>query len=156
MPKNSTGDIVALKPARLQWSEDGSVVSLDYGDVYFQRGKGRAESDYVFLQGNNLPARFAAMGEKTYVIGETGIGTGLNFLLTLDLFERTAPPGARLVYVSFEKHPIAADDLARILGMLDVAETPAARQLLNQYPPPLAGHHSLFFAGGRVRLQASF
>lgn len=144
---------MALKPARLQWSEDGSVVSLDYGDVYFQRGKGQAESDYVFLRGNNLASRFGNLGEKTFVIGETGFGTGLNFLLTLDLFEKTAPPGARLVYISFEKHPIAPDDLARILSMLDVAETPAARQLLNQYPPAIAGHHSLLFAGGRVRLQ---
>jgi hypothetical protein len=41
---------LALKPARLQWSADGSLLSLDYGDIYFQRGKGADESRYDFLE----------------------------------------------------------------------------------------------------------
>jgi tRNA U34 5-methylaminomethyl-2-thiouridine-forming methyltransferase MnmC len=39
---------VALKPAHLQWSEDGILRSADFGDIYFQPKQGMAESHYVF------------------------------------------------------------------------------------------------------------
>ena len=149
-----SGFILALKPARLQWSDDGSIESLDYGDVYFQREKGLEESRYVFLQGNNLAARFAAL-QDSFSIGETGFGSGLNFLLTAQLFAETAPADARLVYASIEKHPLRKDDLARLYALLPQLG-PLADEVLAQYPPLIEGFHTLYLLGGRIRLLLLF
>lgn len=142
---------MTLKPARLQWSEDGRLISLDYDDVYFQSGHAIAESDYVFLQHNNLASRFAAVDIPHFSLCELGFGTGLNFLLTAKLFLETAPADHTLTYVSIEKHPIPADVLAKLHGfwpeLLHISQ-----ELLAGYPPLIAGFHTVFLAGGRIRL----
>lgn len=46
-------------------------VSAEYDDIYYSTQSGRAESDYVYLQGNDLPARFAT--KKRFVVGEIGL-----------------------------------------------------------------------------------
>ena len=57
----------------------------------FLRASGLAETEHVFLAQNDLPRRFAAMQpDECLVIGETGFGTGLNFLCAWQLFERSA------------------------------------------------------------------
>jgi tRNA 5-methylaminomethyl-2-thiouridine biosynthesis bifunctional protein len=145
---------LTLKPARLQWSDDGSLRSLDYDDVYFQlKGAGTEESSYVFLENNRLEERFAALRpHESFCIAELGFGTGLNFLLTAALFDRCAPPTARLVYAGIEKHPIEKPDLTRIHGFFTEL-APFSALLLAQYPPLIAGMHSLRFLNGRIRLQ---
>lgn len=146
---------MALKPARLQWSDNGRLVNLDYDDVYFQSGQALAESDYVFLQHNNLPARFAAPDLERFDIGELGFGSGLNFLLSAKLFLETAPPDAVLTYVSIEKHPIPADMLATVYAhwpaLVDISDA-----LLAAYPPLLEGFHTLRLMQGRIRLILCF
>lgn len=150
---------MALKPARLQWSENGDLESLDYGDVYFQRGSAFAESDYVFLQHNNLPARFAALGDESFHIAEMGFGTGLNFLRAATLFLSAAPAGARLVFTSIEKHPITPEMLAQVYAHFS-AQAPEMTALctgiLAQYPPLIEGFHTLLLAEGRIRLTLCF
>ncbi|MEZ0224372.1 MAG: bifunctional tRNA (5-methylaminomethyl-2-thiouridine)(34)-methyltransferase MnmD/FAD-dependent 5-carboxymethylaminomethyl-2-thiouridine(34) oxidoreductase MnmC [Alphaproteobacteria bacterium] len=143
---------MALKPARLQWSDDGSLLSLDYGDIYFQRRKGLEESRYVFLERNDLPARFRGLENDSFHIAELGFGSGLNFLLTAQLFAQEAPPSARLVYAAIEKHPVRREDLERIYSHFAL---PDAATLLNQYPPLVGGFHHLSFYGGRIRLMLS-
>lgn len=77
-----------------------------------------AETRHVFLDGNQLPERFAALPEGgRLVIGETGFGTGLNFLCAWQLFREQAPASARLHFVSVEKFPLAHADLARALAL---------------------------------------
>ncbi|VFT23463.1 bifunctional tRNA (mnm(5)s(2)U34)-methyltransferase/FAD-dependent cmnm(5)s(2)U34 oxidoreductase [Pseudomonas aeruginosa] len=72
----------------------------------------------MFLATNRLAERFAALGDgEVLCIGETGFGTGLNFLCAWQLFERVAPAGARLEFVSVEKFPLAAADLRRALAL---------------------------------------
>ena len=80
--------------ASLQWQENGEPFSLQFGDVYFRSGMGEAESHHVFIAGNKLASRFAECNHFTLV--ETGFGTGLNFLITVALWQRTAPAGAVL------------------------------------------------------------
>ncbi|MBI1215270.1 MAG: bifunctional tRNA (5-methylaminomethyl-2-thiouridine)(34)-methyltransferase MnmD/FAD-dependent 5-carboxymethylaminomethyl-2-thiouridine(34) oxidoreductase MnmC [Alphaproteobacteria bacterium] len=145
--------ILTLKPARLQWSDDGSLKSLDYDDVYFQlKGAGTGESEYVFLQNNDLAARFAAlMPGESFRIGELGFGSGLNFMLAARLFDRAAPKGARLPFPSIEKHPIEKPDLARIHGFFGELAG-YADALREQYPPLIEGFHGLRFSNGRIRL----
>jgi tRNA 5-methylaminomethyl-2-thiouridine biosynthesis bifunctional protein len=140
---------LALKPARLQWSDDGSLTSLDFGDIYFQRGQGLEESRYVFLERNDLPARFRALKSSAIHIAELGFGSGLNFLLTAQLFAREASSSARLVYAAIEKHPVRREDLKRIYSYFDLPDRDA---LLAQYPPLIEGFHTLHFCEGRIRL----
>ncbi len=145
---------MALKPARLQWSDTGAIESLDYGDVYFQRDKGMDESRHVFIENNNLAARFAAL-HGSFSIAETGFGSGLNFLLAAKLFLETAPPDARLIYASVEKHPITKADLARVYEFFG-ALAPLTEDILRQYPPLIEGFHTLHIAGGRIQLMLMF
>lgn len=145
---------MALKPARLQWSEDGTLSSPEYGDIYFQPGKGPEESRHVFLSGNGLEPRFQkAAGE--FCVAELGFGSGLNFLLTAELFAKAAPESARLFYASVEKHPIARADLEKIYAHFD-GFGDMTGQVLSQYPPLIGGFHTLRFLGGRITLMLLF
>lgn len=97
--------------AQLDWDENGQPLSRAFGDVYFSRHSGLNETRHVFLATNRLAERFAALGDgEVLCIGETGFGTGLNFLCAWQLFERVAPAGARLEFVSVEKFPLAFKD----------------------------------------------
>ncbi len=145
---------MALKPARLQWSGDGSLESLDYGDVYFQRAHGLDESRYVFLEGSQLAGRFKGLS-RTFHIAEAGFGSGLNFLITAQLFAETAPQEARLVYFSFEKHPLTRADLEKTHAYFP-ALAPYAAGLQAQYPPLVEGFHTLHLMGGRIKLVLIF
>ncbi|MGB0712791.1 MAG: bifunctional tRNA (5-methylaminomethyl-2-thiouridine)(34)-methyltransferase MnmD/FAD-dependent 5-carboxymethylaminomethyl-2-thiouridine(34) oxidoreductase MnmC [Gammaproteobacteria bacterium] len=134
-----------LSPARLQW-EAGEPVSEVFGDIYFSRGDGLAESRYVFLGQNGLPARWC--GRDHFTIAETGFGTGLNFLATWRAWRETAgqrPPHALLRFISLERFPLSADDLSTALQRWpELADEASA--LVSAYPPLLPGFH-------RVRLE---
>ncbi|WP_227096454.1 bifunctional tRNA (5-methylaminomethyl-2-thiouridine)(34)-methyltransferase MnmD/FAD-dependent 5-carboxymethylaminomethyl-2-thiouridine(34) oxidoreductase MnmC [Aeromonas veronii] len=148
----------SLHHARLDWNEAGTPVSSDFGDVYFSNDNGLSETRYVFLQQNRLPARFSHHDSDSFVIGETGFGTGLNFLATMQAFLEQAPQsgnGSRLHFISFEKFPLTRDDLRKAL-----AAWPAighlSQDLVAQWPLPVSGCHRLHFAGGRIRLDLWF
>lgn len=135
----------------LDW-QDGQPVSRRYGDVYFSRAGGLDETRHVFLDGNRLPQRFAALAPgPAFVIGETGFGTGLNFLCAWELFDQTAPRGAQLHFVSTEIEPLSAADLDAALSLWPRLARYRV-QLLAQYRSPSGGWHRFSFAQGRVRL----
>lgn len=138
--------------AELDWDENGLPQSRQYGDVYFSRASGLAETEHVFLAQNELAQRFAALQSNQHlVIGETGFGTGLNFLCAWQLFERTADAQAHLHFVSVEKHPLSHDDMQRALALWPELQTQAG-QLLQQYVALNPGFQRFVFAGGRVVL----
>ncbi|HWK54913.1 MAG TPA: bifunctional tRNA (5-methylaminomethyl-2-thiouridine)(34)-methyltransferase MnmD/FAD-dependent 5-carboxymethylaminomethyl-2-thiouridine(34) oxidoreductase MnmC [Hyphomicrobiales bacterium] len=137
-----------LSPATLQWDAAGLPHSSDYGDVYFSRADALGESSHVFLEGNALPQRFAALSATdTFVIGELGFGSGLNFLNTWRLWERLAPPNACLHYLACELHPLPRAALARLHAHWP-ALAPYSNALLAQYPEHTAGIHQLRLQGG--------
>ncbi|TWX98979.1 bifunctional tRNA (5-methylaminomethyl-2-thiouridine)(34)-methyltransferase MnmD/FAD-dependent 5-carboxymethylaminomethyl-2-thiouridine(34) oxidoreductase MnmC, partial [Pseudomonas aeruginosa] len=95
--------------AQLDWDENGQPLSRAFGDVYFSRHSGLNETRHVFLATNRLAERFAALGDgEVLCIGETGFGTGLNFLCAWQLFERVAPARARRALGSGEQFTHAA------------------------------------------------
>ncbi len=150
MPQSPTPPISAL--AQLDWDDQGQPHSRAYGDVYFSNSLGLTEPRYVFLDNNDLPARFAALpANGKLVIGETGFGTGLNFLCAWELFARTAVAGAQLHFVSVEKHPLSYADLHRALQLWPELQ-PFAEQLLEQYVALHSGFQRVLFDGGRVVL----
>ncbi|CAN7555199.1 bifunctional tRNA (5-methylaminomethyl-2-thiouridine)(34)-methyltransferase MnmD/FAD-dependent 5-carboxymethylaminomethyl-2-thiouridine(34) oxidoreductase MnmC [Pseudomonas sp. LjRoot71] len=138
--------------ASLDWDEQGQPLSSQFADVYFSNENGLAETRYVFLANNQLPERFAALtADQQLVIGETGFGTGLNFLCAWQLFDQHATATARLHFVSVEKYPLNKADLQRALGLWPEL-APYAEQLLAQYVALHPGFQRLVLAGGRVVL----
>ena len=110
----------SLHLARLEWNDAGTPVSSDFGDVYFSNDNGLNETRYVFLQQNGLPERFSHHLREQFVIGETGFGTGLNFLAVWQAFSEHLTTGSsgvkRLHFISFEKYPLSRGDLAKALA----------------------------------------
>ncbi|WP_374324984.1 bifunctional tRNA (5-methylaminomethyl-2-thiouridine)(34)-methyltransferase MnmD/FAD-dependent 5-carboxymethylaminomethyl-2-thiouridine(34) oxidoreductase MnmC [Aquipseudomonas alcaligenes] len=141
-----------LRNAQLDWNDQGQPLSRQFGDVYFSRDDGLGETRHVFLAGNDLPARFAALpAGARQVIGETGFGTGLNFLCAWQLFDQLAPADACLHFVSVEKYPLTAADLQRALALWPEL-APWSGQLLEQYRAIHPGFQRLVLDGGRVIL----
>lgn len=138
--------------AQLDWDEQGRPHSRVFDDVYFSDQSGLEETRYVFLEQNRLQERFAALpvGGRL-VIGETGFGTGLNFLCAWQLFEQHAVAGARLHFVSVEKYPLSHADLQRALALWPELQ-PFAEQLLQQYVAIHQGFQRLVLDNGRVTL----
>lgn len=127
-------------PARLEWQGDVPF-SAQFGDVYFSREGGAAETEYVFLGGNDLPNRW--QHRSHFTIFETGFGTGLNFLCTAEMWQKNAKPEQWLYYISVEKHPIDIYDLRRLHGN---------HPLLLQLPPVIPGFHWHIFEEERIAL----
>lgn len=149
-----------LTHAQLDWNSDGTPVARDFDDVYFSNENGLAESRYVFIQQNQLEERWQSHQESRFVIAETGFGTGLNFLATWQAFHhfRQRHPNAplrQLHFISFEKHPLTAQDLAQAhqawaeLGSY-------AQQLQQHYPLAIAECHRLILSEGEVTLDLWF
>ncbi|BBI98572.1 tRNA 5-methylaminomethyl-2-thiouridine biosynthesis bifunctional protein MnmC [Ferrigenium kumadai] len=133
----------------LAW-QDGLPFSSHFGDVYFSADSGLEETNHVFLQGNNLAERFAALRDgESFTIGETGFGTGLNFLCAWQLFEQVAPSGTSLDFFSFEKFPLDDDELRAALGLWPQMK-PFADTLLARWRRRVPGWNRWSF--GRVRL----
>ena len=144
---------VPIKTADLEWRGD-LPFSVLYDDVYFSAESGIEQSRHVFIDGNNLIQRWQELPSTIPIrfnIGETGFGTGLNFLLTWRLWEQYAPPTAQLHFISCEKHPLKIDDLRKSLNLWpELSEQ--AKQLIDNYPVLTPGYHHLSFANGRVNL----
>ncbi len=148
----------SLHHARLDWNEAGTPVSSEFGDVYFSNDNGLSETRYVFLQQNRLPERFSHHDSDSFVIGETGFGTGLNFLATMAVFLEQAPlsgNGSRLHFISVEKYPLTQADLRKALAAWPEL-APLSQPLIDQWPLPVSGCHRLLFADGRIRLDLWF
>lgn len=141
-----------LPHAQLDWDDQGRPRSRVFDDVYFSDQSGLDETRYVFLEQNRLAERFAALpASGRLVIGETGFGTGLNFLCAWQLFEQHAVAGARLHFVSVEKYPLSPADLHRALALWPELK-PLADQLLTHYVAIHQGFQRITLANGRVTL----
>lgn len=135
----------------LDW-QDGQPFSTQYQDIYFSRESGIAETRHVFLEQNSLAERWRQLqpGER-FVVGETGFGTGLNFLCAWQLWQQIAPPKATLHFVSCELHPIAPEELRRALALWPELAS-LSGELIDQYSEMARGWHRLTFAQGRLVL----
>lgn len=142
---------MSLRNASIHWA-DGNPLSTEFDDIYFSKTDGRAETQHVFIAGNRIPERLKKITNQPFIIGETGFGTGANFLCTLALLQGTQQ---RLHFISTELYPLQLQDLAKALDAL-----PQYRhwsdQLLAQYPPLIPGMHQLSFDKGRHLLTLCF
>lgn len=115
---------------------DGTPVSQAFEDVYFSRDGGIAETEHVFIKSNGLPERW--QGKPRFTIAELGFGTGLSFLVALKHFRATAPAGAVLHYMGFERYPFKPEVLRELLALQPELASEAA-ELLAAYPLRLPG-----------------
>tara|TARA_R110002167_G_scaffold135610_1_gene322196 strand:+ start:9756 stop:11798 length:2043 start_codon:yes stop_codon:yes gene_type:complete len=143
-------------PDTLIWDDQGQPLSRRFGDFYFSRVNGLEETEYVSLQHNQLTARWQSLGpEQHFTIGETGFGTGLNFLATWQRWRQQAKSNPDLHFISAERYPLSPHDLSQALLLWpELAEL--AESLLEQYPLACQGFHRLIFDQGRVQLTLIF
>ncbi|MRX26542.1 tRNA (5-methylaminomethyl-2-thiouridine)(34)-methyltransferase MnmD [Kangiella sp. HZ709] len=141
---------LGVEPANIEWREiekNGKTYSAPYSpnfdDIYFNTQDGIAESQYVFLRGNDLEQRFLQQPCQ-FSIFETGFGSGLNFLLAAKLWQQTNPNG-HLNYYSVEQFPITPVDLRKIYKELNL-DNPLIDSLLEQYPSILPGIHPVIIS----------
>ena len=138
-----------IVPAKLSFTSDGTPYSEEYQDVYHSAAGGLEQARHVFLGGNELPARWR--GREAFTIVETGFGLGLNFLAAWQAWQEDPQRCSRLHFVSFEKHPFAADDLALAHGRWPELAGLSA-ELREKWPAPAPGAQHLNFADGRIAL----
>ena len=136
--------------AQLEW-RNNQPYSQQYEDVYFSTDNGLAETDYVFLQHNQLASRWQTLKDENFTIAETGFGTGLNFLCAWQQWRQHAPQVAHLHFISTEKFPLSKADLAQAISLWPNLE-PLSKALLAQYQNIREVFHRLSFDDGRVTL----
>jgi tRNA 5-methylaminomethyl-2-thiouridine biosynthesis bifunctional protein len=142
-----------LTPARLAYADDGTPFSPEYGDLYHSAQGGIAQAQHVFLRGNGLPQRWTAA--PRFTILETGFGFGLSFLATWHAWQEDPQRCMRLHFVSVEKHPFSAQDLA-VLHAPHAELAPFASELRDAWPMLVPGMHRLEFEQGRIVLTLAF
>jgi len=94
--------------AELEWRDGDIPVAVRFDDPYFSTDDGMAETAFVFLAGNNLPARFC----QGFHVAELGFGTGLNLLCLWQLWLQSEQAG-QLHFTSFEAFPLTIEQMKR-------------------------------------------
>ena len=94
--------------------ENDLLYSEQFGDHYYSRNDGRAETAHVFIAGNDLPDRWKIC--DTFTIGELGFGTGLNFLETWSCWIENRKPEQQLKFISLEGFPLTKETASRALS----------------------------------------
>jgi tRNA 5-methylaminomethyl-2-thiouridine biosynthesis bifunctional protein len=144
------GAIYELPMATVSF-RDGIPHADDFADGYYGGAEGLAEARHVFLDGNDLGARFAAGDHLT--IAETGFGTGLNCLAIMALLERH--PDMQIDYVSVERSPLTDDQMQAAHGAFPELAHPAAA-LRRALPPRWPGYHLVPLCDGRLTLHLHY
>ncbi|MGY0613969.1 bifunctional tRNA (5-methylaminomethyl-2-thiouridine)(34)-methyltransferase MnmD/FAD-dependent 5-carboxymethylaminomethyl-2-thiouridine(34) oxidoreductase MnmC [Vibrio sp. FJH11] len=152
--------MTSIKNAQLGWNDSGTPVSDQFDDVYFSNVNGLEETRYVFLKKNHLPERWQDFDQRRFVIGETGFGTGLNFLAVwqwFDEFRRENPEATlkELHFISFEKYPLSQADLKKAhQAWPELAEY--AEKLQKHYPAAVPECHRIVLEDGAITLDLWF
>ncbi|WP_415902794.1 bifunctional tRNA (5-methylaminomethyl-2-thiouridine)(34)-methyltransferase MnmD/FAD-dependent 5-carboxymethylaminomethyl-2-thiouridine(34) oxidoreductase MnmC [Neptuniibacter sp. QD29_5] len=139
--------------AHICWTED-TPFSEQHQDIYYNPDKGHLESDYVFYSGNNLEPLIQNKRPLHLHIGETGFGTGLNFICLWKRIRETNESRS-LHFISTEKYPLNRSDLKKALSNWPEL-TDLTDQLVPQYPLNTSGFHHLYFDNNRIKLTLMF
>jgi tRNA 5-methylaminomethyl-2-thiouridine biosynthesis bifunctional protein len=127
--------------------------SEQFQDVYFSKDGGLEESNYVFLEGNQLSDKFTNLEKPIFTVAETGFGTGLNFLCTWKLWEDLEKHNSNswLHYISVEGFPLTGDEIKDYLsGYSELA--PYLNKFLSEYKLLTKGFYRFIFPESRVSL----
>jgi tRNA 5-methylaminomethyl-2-thiouridine biosynthesis bifunctional protein len=133
----------------LDWSAEGLPEASVFGDVYFSKAGGLAESEAVFLAGCGLPDAWKR--KDRFAVCELGFGTGLNVLALWNAWKKTRLPHAQLHISTIEAFPLARADAARALAHFPEVSTLSA-QLLARWPVRAYAPQRLWFPEDRFSL----
>lgn len=139
-------------PGRLGPAAGGGGCSQDLAGLHHTTAAAPPEAQTIFLQGNELPRRWA--GREQFTLLETGFGLGHNFLAVWEAWRLDPRRCRRLVFVSIEPHPLQRDDLAQALATSTLPTLVA--ELLAAWPPLTPNLHPVDLEGGRVQLLLGF
>ncbi len=142
-----------IKPADLEWRDYGLQhrvpFSREFDDIYFNPTDGLAESEYVFLEGNHLPADWESPNQSKFCVAELGFGSGLNFLMTVSKWQETIQnrsdnKDCHLNFISIEKRPFTREDfLSACKHWPQFSEL--AEYFCERYPSLTYGRHQIEF-----------
>jgi len=138
-----------LKKSKLSITSKLGVYSKFYNDIYFDKVNGMQESDHVYLKTNNLEMKFKKA--EMFTIAELGFGTGLNFLLTWQLWLKSRKPNSSLTYISFENAPLCKTELIRV-HKLFYNLSDLSKFFIEKLPHTYQSTHQIFFELGNVKL----
>jgi len=147
---------------KLSYHEDGTPYCQHFDDIYFDSESGYLQSDFVFIQKSQIRLRLQT-AKQTFTVAETGFGTGLNFLLTLQAYQKSQQASSQqlvpLHFVSVEKYPLTKEQLVQSLSILPQLKS-LALTLTNSYPEcsieELPQTFEATFLNGQVRLTLIF
>ena len=138
-----------VTPPDIVIDERGTIRSRTYDDAYASIHGTLDEIEHVFIRGNGLHRRFACASSIT--VGETGLGTGLNFLHTWRTFDKHAHADARLHYVAAEQSPLD-DDQLRVIHDAFPELRERGDRFRQALPPRIPGFHRVLLDDPRVTL----
>lgn len=144
--------------AKIHFNENGTPVSEQFDDIYFSNADGLQECHYVFLKHNGIPERWLNWSnDKAFHIAETGFGTGLNFLATWSAWINSGAKeqGVKLVFTTFEKYPLAKEDLITAHKVWPELQE-IAQELTDKYPNNIDSDVQLTLADGQIQLNIIF
>lgn len=156
---SSSQESYTLKPAKIKVTDEKTLFSLDFQDIYYPAIGGLEQAEYIFLKLNYLRERWSQkpieepfLGKaftnfsESFVIMEFGFGTGLNFFLTCDLWlslgEKNQCKG--LYFISFEKYPVPKNALVQIVRSWGI-DNFVIEQFLESYSESIRGLHKYVF-----------
>lgn len=137
-----------IQTADIVW-RDGLPYSREFDDIYFSTDDGVAESTYVFIEGNQLEQDWLTQAQTTFFVGELGFGSGLNFLITANLWQQFRKQEKNfkkkhLHYISIEKRPFSLSDFKQACQCWPQYQH-IAEQLIADYPATTYGRHQINF-----------
>ncbi|MFQ3345653.1 MAG: tRNA 5-methylaminomethyl-2-thiouridine biosynthesis bifunctional protein [Porticoccaceae bacterium] len=147
---------MAIIAADIEWRQ-GLPYSHLFQEFYISPSEEAGSHESAFLQKSDLKQVWQSLSQDchSFTIAETGFGAGLNFLSCSDLWLDVAPESSVLEFFSAELFPINKVELAKILSQLPHSYT-LSSELIENYPVPVAGIHSLELFQGRIRLHLMF
>lgn len=134
----------------LKWTSKSDPYSSAFDDIYYAEEGGLEESRYVFIEQNQLEEKIRS--DRNLVVGELGFGTGLNFLATFELWQRTRSPSSGwLHYISCEKFPLTSEQIRTALSRWSEL-TLFVEKFLSHYGPFTPGFHRIRFEDEKIIL----
>ena len=124
--------------------------------MYFSKLHAEEESDYVYIDGNDLVNRWKNLEPgSVFNVGELGFGAGVNFLTTLKRWKESSNLESWLNYYSIEGYPLSLQDLKKVHEKYPQLDS-FSISLIENYPINCKGLQRIEFTKERASLTLSY
>lgn len=151
-------------PGDMAWKDGHVPFSTRFDDIYYSPENGMAESRFVFTNHCRLSGdeRLPLPEGRPLFVGETGFGTGLNFLTLWHALDQDAlvggTPKPAIAFQSTELHPLNIEDHCKAVMFWESALGDKARAFCNALRSANQDGNCLRldFDDGRVSLHVAY